>query len=105
MGLTLTKVSHEVTGNKRKHVYTAAFDSSYPTGGESLVAADIGLRQIDYADINPVSTGTNAGGTSTGALVAAKWAASLVLLYDGDSEVGNGTNMSDLTVKVEAFGY
>lgn len=55
MGLTvgLTGDWLESIGNKRAVVGTIAFDSSYPTGGESLTAANIGLGVIDHMTIEP----------------------------------------------------
>lgn len=49
MTLTLTPVTgaHYVAGNKRVRVYDIAASSTYPDGGESLTAADVGLKQID----------------------------------------------------------
>lgn len=48
MALALTDVYDGVVGDRRKVVKSVAFDSSYPTGGESLTAADFGLTVIDY---------------------------------------------------------
>jgi len=42
-------------GNQRYVQGTLAFDSSYPTGGESLTAANIGLRVIEQIDVQPRS--------------------------------------------------
>lgn len=45
MTLVLTKVAHTVIGNKRMHIYTGAFDNSYPTNGEAYTPGDLGLTQ------------------------------------------------------------
>lgn len=50
MALTLTDVSDRVVGDRRKVTKSVAFDSSYPTGGESLTPADFGLTVIDYIE-------------------------------------------------------
>lgn len=47
MALTLADVARGAFGHKRFVVTTVTFDSSYPTGGESLTAADLGLVSID----------------------------------------------------------
>ena len=47
MALTFDIVSQFVIGNKRMHFVEVDFDSSYPTGGESLTAANMGLSLID----------------------------------------------------------
>lgn len=51
MALTIAAVAgaDHVTGNKRVKYRTITFDSSYPTGGESLTATDVGLRKIQSA--------------------------------------------------------
>jgi hypothetical protein len=53
MALTIT-LSGDWQGNvgAQRHVRgTIAFDSSYPTGGESLTAANIGLRVVDFIEV------------------------------------------------------
>lgn len=49
MSLALTAVTgaHTVWGNKRVRVYDVVASSTYPDGGESLTAADVGLKKID----------------------------------------------------------
>lgn len=55
MALTVTRSGdwQSVYGHWRKSHVTVAFDSSYPTGGESLTPADFGLRVIDMILIEP----------------------------------------------------
>jgi hypothetical protein len=45
MGLTLTNLNRNVTGNRRVSTVTAQFDSVYPTGGESLTPNWLGQDQ------------------------------------------------------------
>lgn len=49
MALTVTQTGdwNGVTGNRRFGLIQIAFDSSYPTGGETLNAVDFGLRVIE----------------------------------------------------------
>jgi len=49
MALTVTTTGdwNGVTGNRRFGLIQIAFDSSYPTGGETLNAVDFGLRVIE----------------------------------------------------------
>lgn len=98
----LSRPPHEIVGNRKKTVTDVTGDSAYPSGGEPLTAANLGLRKVVYAVANPVATGTNAGT----AAIAAKYdvANSKLLVYDGDSEVG-AVNLSDLVVRVEAYGW
>ena len=53
MALTLTKISGAsfTISNKKLRVYDVTFDSSYPTGGESLTAADVGLKKIEQFNL------------------------------------------------------
>jgi len=54
MPLTNTIQDRTVFGNKRLVTLDTAFDSSYPRGGESLTAADLGLDSIDMVMVAPV---------------------------------------------------
>jgi len=53
MALTVTIRKTDVFGNKRCHIVDIAFDTSYPTGGESLTARDCGMDVIDFALFEP----------------------------------------------------
>lgn len=55
MALTLTRSGdwQYIAGNRRVANVVVAFDSSYPTGGESFVAADVGMRVIEAVRITP----------------------------------------------------
>ncbi len=55
MALTVSISETTVVGNKRMTRGTLAFDASYPTGGESLVARDVGLGAIDHIEVDPKS--------------------------------------------------
>jgi hypothetical protein len=57
MALTVTRSGmwQGLLGDLRYARVTIAFDSSYPTGGESLTAADLGLKKIDMIQIQPQS--------------------------------------------------
>jgi hypothetical protein len=48
MALTITSLNIRPVSNSYAVTGQVAFDSSYPTGGESLTARDIGLRTIDF---------------------------------------------------------
>ena len=62
MALTLARVTgaDRVEGNKKVKVRDVTFDSSYATGGESLTAADVGLKKIEFVRglVAKNSTGT-----------------------------------------------
>lgn len=46
MALSHTDLIRTVVGNKRMVVTETSFDSSYPTGGEAITAANLGLQEI-----------------------------------------------------------
>ena len=53
MALTLANLTFNTSGSKRTVIGTIAFDASYPTGGESLTAANLGLGTIDQLRVFP----------------------------------------------------
>ena len=57
MALTVNVTRRIISGNQRIVVGNVDFDSSYPTGGESFTAADLGLRVIDLVVLQSGSKG------------------------------------------------
>lgn len=55
MALTVTINKRTVIGDRRSVVADVDFDSSYPTGGESLSAADLGLKKVELVLASPNS--------------------------------------------------
>lgn len=55
MALTVTINKRERLGRMRYRTGTIAFDSSYPTGGEPLSAADLELGSVDLCNFSPGS--------------------------------------------------
>ncbi len=55
MALTNTVIGGraESMGSKRFAIVNVAFDSSYPTGGESLLPADVGFQTFDLVLAEP----------------------------------------------------
>lgn len=53
MALTNTFINRVKFGNKRVHTLDIDFDSSYPTGGESLTASDLGLHKVELLLASP----------------------------------------------------
>lgn len=51
MALTITNIERDATSTKRIIYCDVAFDSSYPTGGEALAAATLGLKNISFMHI------------------------------------------------------
>ena len=55
MALTITVSRRHTAGQQHIVSGTIAFDSSYPTGGESFTAANLGLRTVDLMLFSPTS--------------------------------------------------
>ncbi len=55
MALAITNQKTSVFGDKRTSKFDVAFDSSYPTGGESLSLSLIGLMEVDIVLISQKS--------------------------------------------------
>ncbi len=51
MALPITNIERDATSTKRIIYCDVAFDSSYPTGGEALAAATLGLKNISFMHI------------------------------------------------------
>lgn len=103
MALTTTiNTGPEVPGNRKITTATITFDSSYATGGESVVISDLGLQRLDHLVVD------------AGAGYLAKWDGSTtapkILLYRQTAatsalvEVPSTTDMSAISVKVLALG-
>ena len=97
MALSFEHGPRFVAGDKRFHIAEVTFDSSYPTGGEQVTAADFGLKNLDYAFV----TSPKASGHS--------------FYYDQDTrkilgytssgtEISSGTSISTNKVQVLAIG-
>jgi hypothetical protein len=88
-----------VPGAERVTVTDVTFDSSYPTGGESVTAADLGLTSVTFA-ITSIKT------AGTGSVTEAFYVTSTGLLkaYTAAAEVANATDLSAVTAQIVAFG-
>ena len=67
MALTIAndKTANTVWGNKKVRVFDITFDSSYPTGGESLTASDLGFKKIEqFIPHGPAVDSDGTGGTN-----------------------------------------
>lgn len=110
MALTLTKISAYTSGNKRHRVYDVTFDSSYPTGGESLTAADVNLRKIEQLIVHGPATATRGG--TTGVLATYDYTNSKLQAFWGNAgtasvlpEVTDTTNVATQICRITAIGY
>ena len=60
MAITITEIHRSVFGNKRIVTADLDMDSSYPTAGESLTPADMGLIGFDIVLLTPQSISATA---------------------------------------------
>lgn len=105
MALTIAFDDQSRMDRKSIRVGTIAFDSSYPTDGEALAAADLNLRGITWLMVSPKS----------GYVFEYDYTNSKLKAFYGDNnnasdgplvEVPNTTNLSTLTdAKFFAIGY
>lgn len=105
MAATVTVVRRTVWGDRKAIHAKITFDSSYPTGGEPITLADLGLLEVDFCMPAP----------RLGYVPEWDDANSKMLVYYGDNnnasdgplvEVPNTTNLSTLTdVQAIFVGY
>ena len=95
MALTVAQKQVLNLGSAKGTISTITFDSSYPTGGEDLTAADLGLTQV-FGIIPMLGIGgyTFSFVQSTGKLLA----------YNGTTQIANAANLSTVVVDILAIG-
>ena len=90
-----------VPGAERRTVTEVTLDNSYPTGGESLTAKELGLRTVDFA----ICTVSAVGGTINVTQAHYDVSTSKVKLFDETpAEVANAADVSGIKLQVVAFG-
>lgn len=102
MVLTLSKVRSTIIGNMRLKIYDVTFDNSYPTGGESLTPADLGLNHIEaiIAEGGAYNFGYDYTNEKLKAFYGNNDAAS-----DGPLvEVANATDLSSVSTRIVVIG-
>lgn len=80
---------------------TLAFDSSYPTGGESIAASAFGLAQINRIDFNPTGAASGGAGYEFVATIASGGLTANILVFQNAAASGT---ISKPTFTVEASG-
>jgi len=104
MAVSIAKVTgaDSVFGNKRVKVRDITFDSSYPTGGEPLTAADVDLKKIDFG----ICTIQAVGGTVNVTSVYYDTTNNKLIAYDETpAEVTDTATLATLVVRCVFFGY
>ena len=86
MALTVNRTGdwYSVRGNRNVATVTVDFDSSYPNGGESFVAGDVGMRVLDRVDIE----------SRFGFTFDYDYTNSKILVYHGQSSGVIGVNLT-----------
>jgi hypothetical protein len=103
---TDARFADDIVGKQRTKYLTYTFDSTYPTGGESLTAAEAGLAEILFVDIEPDAAG------ATGYVVQYNYTTKKLLVFVEEAvaaggallEVANGTNLATLVVRLRVSG-
>lgn len=104
MALTVTPVKVWVNGDRKEAIYDITFDSSYPTGGEALTAATLGLAD----ELNYVSDAVAWNGTLA-VLTKYDYVNSTLLAFKSNTaanpqEVANGASLASYKVRLHAIG-
>lgn len=94
-GLSIGAITRVKTGNKMMTITPVTFDDSYPTGGEALTKAQLGLTAINTVFAIPASGYTFAYDATNSKLLAYSTAG---------TEVSNTTDLHTLAATVIAIG-
>lgn len=97
--VTVGGVAANTIEGRKSTVTDVTFDSSYPTGGEAITPADLGMSNVIDATCEVRAKGatvTNVYYDRTNAKLVANAAA---------AEVANTTDLSTVVVRVRAIGY
>lgn len=98
MALTHTNTFASVWGDKRIVLEVVTFDSSYPTGGEAVVASDFGLTAIQFIVAQPlVSVDNDVYWDQTNSKL-------FVTVRSTGVEVANAVSLATLTAQLLVVG-
>lgn len=104
MALTLTALYKGKFSDRRLHLYSCVFDSSYASGGEAVAPNDIGMDRIDTIVALPGLQGSVVTWDSTAlklrAFSAPAQSTSIALLAESTA----GTDLSLLATTIIAIG-
>lgn len=95
MALTVTVDRRTREGNREVTYGTITFDDSYPTGGEAITAANVGLGTIEQLVVHP---------SSTGHVFPYDYSAAKVLAFNGTTEIANEVDLSAQVARYRAVG-
>lgn len=103
MALTFSLDPLQIEGKRRVVTGTVTFDSSYPTGGETFTARDLGLDILEHVSLEPDSgyvVNWNRSATAPTILAYQQSAATGAL-----TQVPNATNLATVVCELRAVGY
>lgn len=106
MALTFTRrgdTAYRIVGAQKETITDVLFDSSYPTGGEAVTAAELGLNRVETA--TAVVQGIASGSVNVTSADYDETNAKILLYDETPAEVANTSDMSGTTVRVIARGY
>ena len=102
MALTVTETTNSVFGDKRVVFALVDFDSSYPTGGEAITAADVPSISTAIEEVVITTSSPNTGLWATYDRTAGK----IVLFTAAGSQAANASDQSAVTeVGIMVIGY
>jgi hypothetical protein len=95
-----------VDGARKRSVSDVSLDSSYPTGGEVITAADLRLTRVDHAIAQIQTTATTTVNAASAGYVPGNGTTTSVLkVFDETpAEVTNAQDLAGLVVRVTAWG-
>ena len=110
---TITTVYSGVSGDRRKVVVTGSIDGTYTSaavsdGGALLTAAQLGLTQVDYANVTPLLTADSVEEQAVQVGLSTSSTKGVVIGLtnkDDDLLVPNSTAVTGVTFQAEVYGY
>ena len=100
MALTFSFNHRSQPRGARLNSVLVTLDNSYPTGGESVTANDLGLNTISGIVVSGGGQGYICQYKPTNAT-----SGKFIVFSSGTTEVSNATDLSTITLSVLAIGY
>lgn len=99
-------VPYNIVGNQKKTVTDVTMDSVYPTGGEAVTAAQLGLSFIDHAEAQFTVPANATDALGAVQFVRSSGITGLVKVYDPDvpADASASDDLTGCVVRVIAYG-
>ena len=99
-GISVSLLERLSLGNKRGTVVQITGPTSYPTGGEALTAAQLGLHSVARVEVEPPIDSTPAARIAT-----YDHTNSVIYFFTaGATQVANGTDLSTFSARATCIG-